>query len=806
MRKSISLISAACFMMLANMPLNAQDARQRKPETIVQDVLALMPIQTQSDYNREMEPLVQAAPQSIEMLAAMLQPAEKHSNNLIEYAISGAVAFASTNAQYSEAVAKGLQNAIPKAADKTAKQFLQAQLRMLSKKNDVTYTDHAGAPIYAEAYDQLVKLGDQAGDQVVKTLKTKDHALRMQALKFATDHNLANDALAQKVAKKYSSCKEEGRIDIINWLGDNGLGSQKPLLIKAIKKGGDPAEAAIEALGRIGGDDAADILLAQIGTDNDDEAQEALKSFKGDLNEKVNKALAEAKTNDRKEALLELASNRHIKSVAAQVLALCDSKDSDVAEEALKALPNVVTDKNAADVAAKLDKASQSQVKAYQTALRASVASQDAMTQYNTLSSEMKKASNQARFYPVLATTGTEASVDELQGIWEKQKSSEALEALKQCTNFKATIPLLKAAKAGDESALAKYVSLVKQWETNTDSRSAKLVEALNIAKSNESKANVLSALATTPTRNAFIAVGKYLDNNAISYQAATAEKDILKKTKEDIEYDIVKANMNKAIDIYKAHGTADDGYAVDEIKKMLAEMQPSPIYTLSDEEKKEGYELLFDGTNLDKWTGNKVGYIPINGCIYVTANYGNESNLYTVKEYQDFVFRFEFCFVRPGVNNGVGIRTPMGVDAAYYGMCESQILDHDDPIYAGLHEYQVHGSVYGVIPAKRIKHKPLGEWSTEEIRVVGDHITVTVNGEVIVDGDIRKACQGHNVAPDGSDKNPYTVDHRNHPGMFNKTGHIGFLGHGAGIKFRNVRVLDLTNQKSAKKAKTRKK
>ena len=40
MRKSISLISAACFMMLANMPLNAQDARQRKPETIVQDVLA----------------------------------------------------------------------------------------------------------------------------------------------------------------------------------------------------------------------------------------------------------------------------------------------------------------------------------------------------------------------------------------------------------------------------------------------------------------------------------------------------------------------------------------------------------------------------------------------------------------------------------------------------------------------------------------------------------------------------------------------------------------------------------------------
>ena len=156
-------------------------------------------------------------------------------------------------------------------------------------------------------------------------------------------------------------------------------------------------------------------------------------------------------------------------------------------------------------------------------------------------------------------------------------------------------------------------------------------------------------------------------------------------------------------------------------------------------------------------------------------------------------MLRFEFCFLRPGVNNGVGIRTPMGVDAAYDGMCECQILDHDAEIYAGwLREYQVHGSVYGVIPAKRLVHKPLGEWSTEEIRVEGDRIKVTVNGEVIVDGDIRKACKGHNVAPDGSDKNPYTVDHRNHPGMFNKKGYVSFCGHGEGLKLRNIRILDL--------------
>ena len=145
--------------------------------------------------------------------------------------------------------------------------------------------------------------------------------------------------------------------------------------------------------------------------------------------------------------------------------------------------------------------------------------------------------------------------------------------------------------------------------------------------------------------------------------------------------------------------------------------------------------------------------------------------------------------------NNGVGIRTSEGVDAAYEGM-EIQILDHDDPIYKGLREYQVHGSVYGIIPAKRIKHKPLGEWNYEEIRAEGDHITVTLNGEVLVDGNIREACQGHNMAPEAGQPNPYTVDHQSHPGLFNKEGLISFCGHGEGLKLRNIRVLDLTQKK----------
>lgn len=233
-----------------------------------------------------------------------------------------------------------------------------------------------------------------------------------------------------------------------------------------------------------------------------------------------------------------------------------------------------------------------------------------------------------------------------------------------------------------------------------------------------------------------------------------------------------------------------------------------TPVFVLPAEEAAQGFEVLFDGRDLDKWHGNTTGYVPKDGNIYVTALYGGSGNLYTKKNYSDFILRFDFYFDVPAVNNGIGIRTGKdvtGVDAAYEGM-EIQILDHDDPVYQGypfgykgLRPYQNHGSVYGIAPSEHIDLGPIRQWHSEEIKAVGDRITVTVDGKVITDVDIREATQGHNVAPDGSDRNPYTVDHKNHPGLFNKEGYISFCGHGPGVMFRNVRVLDLSDNAKKK-------
>ena len=787
MKRTLYIIIAA---ILLSLPTFGQDARNRSTETIVQDVLALVPIQKQADFNNEMQPLVQAAPQSITMLAAMLKPAAQHVNAKIEYAIHGAVAFAGTNEKWASAVRDGLKQAIAAQSDKDAKQFLENELRLLSKEEDVTYVGQKGATPYAQAYDKLVSLGSDAGKEIVKAVKGKDHALRMQALKFATAKGLVTEDLASSVTKKYKSLSEEAKCDVLYWLGDNKVKSQKALLSTVAVQGGKPGKAAIEALGKIGGADAEKALIDQLGGENDAEAFRALCSFPEKLN--ILEPLKAAE-GDKKLSLLKLAAARRCTEAAEDIMKL--TSDKTYGEAALSALAGVVTPKQSKEVIGTLTTTKDTNsIPAWQKVSSACLQTLSAEDQYKEIAQFVNQPAmpNKDRLYPLLAATGTDASVADL----EKIGDAAAIAALGKSNNYKAANALLAAAKKGDQSALMNYVRLVSSKEGNLDRRSAKLSEAFSLAQSTDNKKSILAKLAGAPTRNAFLLASKQLDNKELSYDAAVAAKEIITKTTEDVEYDICKESLEKCINIFKATGDADDGYAVDALRQKLSEMQPAPVYVLSDEEKKQGFELLFDGTNLDNFVGNKVGYVPINGCINVTANYGNESNLYTKKEYRDFIFRFEFCFLRPGVNNGVGIRTPMGVDAAYYGMCECQILDHDDPIYAGLREYQVHGSVYGVIPAKRIKHKPLGEWSEEEIRVQGNHITVTVNGEVIVDGDIKEACLGHNVAPDGSDNNPYTVDHRNHPGMFNKTGHIGFLGHGAGLKFRAVRVLDLNKKK----------
>ena len=186
----------------------------------------------------------------------------------------------------------------------------------------------------------------------------------------------------------------------------------------------------------------------------------------------------------------------------------------------------------------------------------------------------------------------------------------------------------------------------------------------------------------------------------------------------------------------------------------------------------------LFNGRNLNGWTlvgGKGPGYVVENGVLVCPADGGG--NLLTKREYANFVFRFEFKLT-PGANNGVGIRAPLEGDAAYVGM-EIQILDHNDERYKDkIRPEQHHGSVYDVIAASSENLKPVGEWNTEEIRADGRRIVVMLNGKMITDADLKTVTD------------PAVLT--KHPGVLRSTGHIGFLGHGTRVEFRNVTIEEL--------------
>ena len=193
------------------------------------------------------------------------------------------------------------------------------------------------------------------------------------------------------------------------------------------------------------------------------------------------------------------------------------------------------------------------------------------------------------------------------------------------------------------------------------------------------------------------------------------------------------------------------------------------------------GFALLFDGKSLDGWQGGTDGYKVEEGCI-VSLPKGSR-NLATKKEYGDFDLKFEFKLT-PGANNGIGIRVPteeegQRVEPAYKGM-EIQVLDDVHERYKDIKEWQHHGSIYGVVPAKTGFLKPAGQWNSEEIIAKGKQIKVILNGETIVDADIEKASANG------------TIDGKEHPGLKRDSGHICFCGHGAEVWFRNLRIKEL--------------
>ncbi len=215
-------------------------------------------------------------------------------------------------------------------------------------------------------------------------------------------------------------------------------------------------------------------------------------------------------------------------------------------------------------------------------------------------------------------------------------------------------------------------------------------------------------------------------------------------------------------------------------------------VAAVSRQQTEKGFTSLFNGKDLTGWVYGRrgsaehrtgKGYQVEDGILFSTKEDGG--NLYTEKEYGDFVLRFEFKLTE-NANNGIGIRAPLQGDASRAGI-EIQVLDDGGSEYTKLEPYQYHGSIYGMVPSTRGFQKPVGEWNSQEITARGRRITVVLNGTTIVDASLDDVKDEAKLKTHRDLSKPEGAR-----GIANARGHIGLLGHGTRVEFRNLRIREL--------------
>jgi len=197
----------------------------------------------------------------------------------------------------------------------------------------------------------------------------------------------------------------------------------------------------------------------------------------------------------------------------------------------------------------------------------------------------------------------------------------------------------------------------------------------------------------------------------------------------------------------------------------------------LSEQEKKDGWTLLFDGKTSEGWTALKAANIE-DGCInpFKSGNYVT----FAKDKYADFVLACDFKLTKD-CNSGIFIRTGNAKDPVQTGI-EIQVYDSK----AEKPSKHYCGAIYDLVAPSKNALKPLGEWNHIEITCDKNKISVALNGEAVASIDVDKWTEaGKN--PDGTE-NKYKKALKDFP----REGLLGFQDHGKPCWFKNVKLKKL--------------
>ncbi len=217
----------------------------------------------------------------------------------------------------------------------------------------------------------------------------------------------------------------------------------------------------------------------------------------------------------------------------------------------------------------------------------------------------------------------------------------------------------------------------------------------------------------------------------------------------------------------------------------ILVGAQPVKINTLTEKEKIDGWQLLFNGKNLDGWKTfqgkNITGWKVIDGVLYNSAiGSDHGGDIVTRAKYQNFELYLEFKMA-PQSNSGIFYHVNEKIGKAIYESGpEYQLLD-DKGWPDKLRDDQHTGANYGMNAPVNGNVKNVGEWNQAKIIVNGTHVQHFLNGVKVVD---------YNLWDDDWLKHKENGKWKDYPYYgFAQKGNIGLQDHGALVQFRNIKI-----------------
>ncbi len=217
-------------------------------------------------------------------------------------------------------------------------------------------------------------------------------------------------------------------------------------------------------------------------------------------------------------------------------------------------------------------------------------------------------------------------------------------------------------------------------------------------------------------------------------------------------------------------------------------------VNKLSREEKKEGWELLFNGKNFKGWRQYNGDSMPANwaiedGAMKVLLGEGRDPGrgaggdiIYGNEKFKNFELSIDWKASKMA-NSGIFyyVREVPG-KPIFYAAPEIQVLDNENATDNKIDSHLA-GSLYDMLPADPKTVNPAGEWNTCVIKVNEGQVSVSMNGTEVV-------TYTH-WTPEW-DQLVENSKFKNFPGFTEgiaKEGYIGLQDHGYTVWFRNIKI-----------------